>query len=377
MATPRCPYFGKCGGCSAQHIDYPVQVENKRKILQSAAKADDVRVFSGSEYAYRNRMDLVFHPHGIGLRCRGRCFDIVDVEKCAISNEKVNKLIAEVRDFFQNPDALTHRDASGALRYAVIRAPSHCSSISFVLNSKSQRIAEAVEKVKEFAQKSSAENILVTYTSPEADVSISSDFFVVKGSDMLQESFMGKKFWFSAQGFFQNNTEMAEKLHEYCNSLLLKYDTKNAALLDVYAGVGCFGIINSHLFRQVFIVENSAECIKAAKKNIEENKASNCGAFLLDDRRISRLELPERLFVIADPPRIGMDEKAIIGIKAHRPEVIIYISCNARQLAKDIPKFKDYTVESAALFDLFPQTPHMECVVELRRKSDVGSDGRN
>ena len=73
----------------------------------------------------------------------------------------------------------------------------------------------------------------------------------------------------------------------------------------------------------------------------------------------------EQLFVITDPPRSGMHPKTILQLKELQPKVIIYISCNINQLKKDLPKFKDYKIKSAALFDLFPQTLHSEGVVEL------------
>jgi len=77
------------------------------------------------------------------------------------------------------------------------------------------------------------------------------------------------------------------------------------------------------------------------------------------------MSLSSPLFVVTDPPRSGMDVKTIYHLNEVKPKVIIYISCNIEQLAKDLPKFKNYKLKSAALFDLFPQTPHCEGVVEL------------
>ena len=63
-----------------------------------------------------------------------------------------------------------------------------------------------------------------------------------------------------------------------------------------------------------------------------------------------------------------MHKDAITQLKALNPEVIIYVSCNAQQLKKDILKFSNYEIKSVGMFDLFPQTPHVETVVELVRK---------
>ncbi len=368
MADPLCRYFGKCGGCTSQHIDYSIQLENKKKEISKAAGIADVKVFSGKEYGYRNRLDMLFSSRGIGMRKKENPGGVIEVPRCEIANEAINRILAEALAFFRSPDYADVKRRTGTLRYAVIRASGNTSCISFVMNSESNKIAEAVEKVKQFAERTTADNVVVAYTDRIADESISSDFFAVKGTEMLSETLLSKKFFFSSQGFFQNNTEMAEKMHEYCNSLLKKYDASNACLLDLFGGVGCFGIINSSLFKEVFIVENSAECIKAAKMNIKENNAVNCKAEIMEGSQIMKLPLKKPLFVVADPPRSGMGLKTIAALNSLKPEVIIYVSCSTSQLAKDLPKFSSYSVESAALFDLFPQTNHSEAVVELKLK---------
>ena len=399
MRQALCQQFGTCGGCTAQHIEYDIQLQNKKKALAHAlSKAsfldktfneDNIKVFSGNEFYYRNRMDFLFHSNnagGIGLRKKDDYKKIIDVEKCVISNEELNKLLAEVRSFFENKpntsantstntstntltDIFNMNMRTGTLRYAVIRAPQNDSSISFVLNSDSKKINETIEKIKEFAKITSANNVIVAYVPSQADVSISDDFFVVKGADMLKETYLGKTFFYHSQGFFQNNSEMAEKMHEYCHLLLTSYSqyTKPAHLLDLYGGVGTFGIINADLFKGVTIIESVKQCIDAAEKNIAVNNIKNVKAVVLDAINLKKLKLPEPLFVITDPPRSGMDMKTIEQLKILKPKLILYVSCNVQQLAKDIPKFKQYKVKSATLFDLFPQTVHSEAVVELVR----------
>lgn len=374
MATPRCKYFGTCGGCTGQHVDYALQLENKRKVIYNAVKKkdkevklEDVKVFSDREYFYRNRMDFIFHEKGLGFRERGNWKKINDIDECVISNERLNELLREVREVFKEPDAFDNLKRAGTLKYAVIRTPQQDSSISFVLNSDSTRIGEAEEKIKEFSRKTTANNILITFASKEMDISVSEDFYVVKGREMLSETYLGKRFNYHVQGFFQNNSVMAEKMHEYVNRLLKKYGekTKTSHLLDLYGGVGTFGIINAELFKSVIIVEEFKGCIEMAELNIEENSIKNAKAIAMDAKHLKKLSLGSPLFVITDPPRSGMHPKTIYQLNELKPEVLIYISCNAEQLGKDLLKFKDYKIKSAALFDLFPQTLHCEGVVEM------------
>ena len=193
MEKPRCHYFGVCNGCTAQHISYELQAENKKKMLVRALNCSEVKVFTGEPYAYRNRMDFLFHNKGIGLR-KKRSSEIVDVSECSIGNSRVNQLLTELRNFFKNVDAFDVKKQIGTFIYAVIRAVGDDSSISIVLNEDSSRTTEAVEKVKQFAAKTTADHVVVTYVSKEAEDSISSTFFTVKGKNELQGTLLDKKF---------------------------------------------------------------------------------------------------------------------------------------------------------------------------------------
>lgn len=367
-----CPYFGKCGGCSSQHLTYEQQVENKRKVVArcTGMNFDDVKVFSDEPFNYRNRMDFIFHSRGLGLREKGNWKSIIDVNECMISNSKLNILLQEVREHFKDADAFDLETKTGTYKYAVIRTPSNSSSISFVLNEDSSRTAQAIEKVRDFAKITSADSIIVTYVSKSTDNSISENFFVVKGSDMINEEFLGREFEYSVQGFFQNNTAMARKMHSYVNELVRSHDEpglKRIPLLDLYAGVGTFGINNASYFSKVYIVESDKHCIDSAQVNIKKNDINNAQAILLDAASLKKLRLEPPLFVITDPPRSGMNHKTYEELSRIKPQNMIYISCNPEELAKDLRKFSKYKIKSAALFDLFPQTPHIEVVVELER----------
>ena len=375
MVEPLCKYFGQCGGCSSQHIDYAIQLDNKRKQLAHSIglegdSAQAIQVFSDKEYYYRNRMDLMFTPRGIGLRKKGDWRSCVDIEQCVIANEKLNLLIKEIRQNFQSVDFFDVRKSQGTYRYVVIRTPgnasSSTSSISFVLNEDSTKTGEAIDKIKHYSKISSAENIIVTYVPRQTDMSISEEFFVVKGKDMLTETYLDKEFTYSVQGFFQNNTAMAEKMHEYVHELCRKHASQTLTLLDLYAGVGTFGINNCGFFKKLFIIESDKHCIAAARINIDANKINNAEIIEMDAMQLKKVDLPDKdLFVITDPPRSGMHPKTIEQLNKLRPKVIIYISCNIEQLGKDLPKFKDYELRSSAMFDLFPHTPHVEAIVEL------------
>jgi len=390
--VPKCPYFAdptevkeevelapgegrNCGGCATQHLTYERQLSNKKdRLIQELDGYSDIQVYSDEEWFYRNRMDMVFTSGGLGFKEKGKWWRTLPVKQCVISNPRLNELITEINEFFGPEfDFFNVKTHDGTYKYATIRTPQKDSSVSIVLNRQSERYDEAVKKVRAYAEVSSANNVLITNMKAKSSQSFGTDFEVVKGSEMLEEALMGKVFHYSSQGFFQNNSVMAEKMHEYVHKLLKGYKRgEYAHLLDLYGGVGAFGVVNADLFHKVTTIEDFEACTVAAKANIERNQLGNVEALCMDAKRLKQVKLPtNELYVVTDPPRSGMHEETIIQLKKLRPAKIIYISCNVEQLGKDLPKFKDYEIRSAALFDLFPQTNHMESVVELSLRGSL------
>ncbi|MFT4326810.1 MAG: 23S rRNA (uracil(1939)-C(5))-methyltransferase RlmD [Candidatus Woesearchaeota archaeon] len=367
--SAKCPLFGTCGGCSSQHIPYDLQLDNKKEMLQRIVGFEP-EVLSDDPYSYRNRMDLIFHKGGLGFRKKGDWKSIVPVASCPISNDGINRYVQEVSEFFEKPDYFDLQKQTGTMKYCVIRTASSGTSISFVLNRDSTKIEQVTKQIETFAKETRAENILVTYVSKKTDMSISDEYYVIKGNDYLEQSYCGNRFRYSVQGFFQNNHVMAEKMHEAVRSIFSKEDAKDAELLDLYGGVGTFGINNAHFFSKVYTLESFAACTVSAKENIALNKVSNVSAHTMDAKNVHKIATGKKVFCITDPPRAGMHRKAIERLLEKTPELIVYISCNIMQLGKELPHFKGYTIEKAVLFDLFPQTPHCEGLVVLRKQTN-------
>ncbi|MGV8169514.1 MAG: class I SAM-dependent RNA methyltransferase [Candidatus Nanoarchaeia archaeon] len=410
MTSPKCAHFPTCGGCSLQHIPYELTLENKRQFLADQLRKNKIpfegtiNVFHGKEYGYRNRMDFVFFSEGLGLREKGSFEKIIKIKHCEIANERVNALKKEVEEFFQKHkyDFFNLKTKRGTMKYALIRASDFCedSCISFALNSESKELAEHIDKIKEFAETTTANNIMISRVAPQRDDSTSEDYFTVKGTEYLQEEFLGKKLLFHSQGFFQNNSGTAQMMVERARKILEKYNPfspcartaslsnesvsegslgkdrekeknylKDYTLLDSYGGVGTFGICLADLFKKTVIVENYKQSIDCAKMNIKDNNIANAEAFVLDSAKISKVVQKGKLVVVNDPPRSGMSRQAIDALMMLEPEVIIYISCNPSQFAKEMILFqKKYEIKALAVFDMFPQTNHIESMAELVKK---------
>src|SRR3989344_3918991 len=145
---PQCPYFRNCGGCTSQHIDYSKQLENKKQQLASTLDYQDIKVFCASPYAYRNRMDFIFHEKGLGLRRMKNWKSIIDVEHCPIANNKINELLQEVRSHMRGISAFNPLKKEGMFRYALIRATKEDTAISFVINEDASGKDAAISFIK-------------------------------------------------------------------------------------------------------------------------------------------------------------------------------------------------------------------------------------
>ena len=368
MRTPECPYFGTCGGCSYQDINYEEQLKLKQTQLMEDVQFEDIKIFSGEKFHYRNRMDFVFHAGGLGLREKGSWQSMVDIEQCIIANQELNRLLKEVREFFTGVFYFDVKRRFGTYCYAVIRTPAGDSSVSIVINKKDKKIEEAAKKISEFSQSTSANTVVMTFIPHNRNVSVSDEFKVIKGSEFLKTRFMEKTFYFPVQGFLQVNNEMTERVYAYCYDLFKEQKLGKKHLLDLYGGIATFGITNADLFKTVTVVENYAPAIQAAEMNLKENNVRNVDLMAMDARRLVELNIPHPLAIIVDPPRSGMHPRTLAKLKELKADLLIYVSCNVKHLAKDLEFLDNYRIKSAALFDMFPQTPHMEAVVELSLK---------
>jgi len=415
VAAP-CPFFGECGGCRLQNQSYVEQLESKRQTLARLLRVQDIDVVASEEYGYRNRVDMVFHPDGVGFRRRGSWDKIVDITHCLIAEPRINGIIAELRVAFPRPDSFDVRHHTGTLRYAVIRVTRDTATLTFILNPDSNGRETAEKDLRSFAEQCTADNVLMGYVPATTDMSTTEDYVVLRGTATLAESFLGNSLEYHSQGFFQVNHKVSELMVSYVRELLARDPGRvappspagpqaetdagprtgpqaeaeagprtgpqaetdagapantGAELLDLYGGVGSFGVSLAPLFSRVTVMENYAGSIASARRNLDAGGFSHSRAVVDDAAEADRLEYQRPLFVVTDPPRSGMHPAAIRRVTGLATRKIVYVSCNPEALAEELPQFRNYRVGSVALFDMFPQTPHFEAVVELEPESGV------
>ena len=190
------------------------------------------------------------------------------------------------------------------------------------------------------------------------------------GSDAIEEELADLRFRISPLAFFQTNTEMAERLYGVAAELA---DLRGPErLFDLYCGSGTIGLVLSARVAQVYGVELVEESVADAITNARLNGIDNA-RFYAGDVRLAMRELVEQAgrpdVVVVDPPRAGLSKKAVRRVIEAAPRKIVYVSCNPTTLAPNAAQLAEagYALRRVRPVDMFPQTPHIECVAVLER----------
>jgi 23S rRNA (uracil1939-C5)-methyltransferase len=372
---PGCSYFGHCGGCHYQHIDYPAQLRHKadilRETLRRTAKFElphEIELHSAGPWGYRNRTRMhVRHQPQFALGYfRYNSHDLLSVETCPISSPAINQAIAEVWKLGRAgavPESLhglqffSNHDDSKILLEAYIRPGSDardCQPFAAALHNSLPAVAGVVV----FATSTMEDE--TRQRSPLA--SIHAEPSQPIGADSLLYQAAGHDYRVSGGSFFQTNRFLIDELVK----VVIGHQTGRAAL-DLYAGAGLFTHHLARNFDQVLAVESSPHSFADLRRNVPPNVKcirSTTETFLAE--RASKLA-PDR--IVVDPPRSGLGEKAAKALGRMSASHVTYVSCDPATLSRDLRILLEfgYRVEQTHLVDMFPQTYHMESVLHLAR----------
>jgi len=334
---PPCPIFGFCGGCQYQHADYPAQLRLKREILSETLRRtgkiefdiEKIATVAGDPYGYRNRAQFHFAEGKVGFREMGTR-NLVEVHQCPISSPKLNEALAALNRMVRDrrwPNFLLSLEAFTDERHV------------------QWNVMESDRPVAKVFFDWLAEEIPGTVQGP-LDYLVNNDEFHVSG-----------------KSFFQVNRFLLPTMDEWAIG-----PARGDKAWDLYAGVGLFSLPLARRFRKVTAVESG----RAAAADLERNaKRAN---LRID---VTQLQTEEFLaeedtapdFVLADPPRSGLD-KAVVGhLLRLQPKEIVIVSCDPATLARDLQSLSaQYAVDSLTMLDLFPQTFHIETMARLLSK---------
>jgi 23S rRNA (uracil1939-C5)-methyltransferase len=337
---PRCFHFGECGGCHYQHMAYPAQLAAKADILRDQleriGKLSDPPVQpcvpSPQEYNYRNHVQFQLTAEGQLGYHKARSNEAFAIRECHLPEGPLNEVWPRLE---MEPNAGVER-------------------VSLRLGA-GEDILLALEASEPLLPAFSVEElpISVVHIGPE-------EIQVLAGSDHVIMEVLGRPFRVSAGSFFQVNTAMAEKMVAHLvERLPLERDD---TVVDAYAGVGLFSAFLAGRVERLVGVEASASACADYATNLDE--FDNVELYQARSEEVlAGLDLAPRVMVV-DPPRAGIERRAMDGILALRPDHLAYASCDPATLGRDARRLQagGYRLVEATPFDLFPQTYHIESI---------------
>jgi 23S rRNA (uracil1939-C5)-methyltransferase len=401
---PFCPHFGLCGGCQWQHIPYEDQLGWKRlhvlECLQHLAgvgeAAVESTVASPHRQYYRNKMEYTFSDRrwlspeeiatgldydrsfALGLHARGHFDRIFDVEACYLESTRSVEILKAAREWCRKTGLppYTTRTHQGFWRFLVIREGKQTGECLIHLITAAHARAEAVVDALSLHLKScfpGITTIVHSVSQKKAQVAVGDTSRNVLGEGFIEERLKDLRFRISAHSFFQTNPYAAEGLYQ--TVLEFAELTGSETVWDLYCGTGSIALFIASRVKEVLGFELVEDAIEDAYVNCRLNGIDNC-RFRAGDLKEIMLDAvrsrPPSSFpdvVVTDPPRSGMHPSVVKALLELAPRRILAVSCNPATLARDLAMLNDrYHIARVQPFDLFPHTPHIECVVRLDRK---------
>jgi 23S rRNA (uracil1939-C5)-methyltransferase len=321
---------------------------------------------------YRNKLEYSFGMDDdgelvLGFHRPGR-FDLIDdVEDDILASERINE-VREAVTAWCREEGLTAWDRetqTGVLRNLVVREGRRSGQVQARLVTS----PGSEFRVAELGAAAPVDSFLWTRAEGVAETTRGGHTQVIKGSAVLEEELSGLRFRFSPDAFFQTNTEMAERLYREAAGLAALSGREK--VLDLFCGIGTIALLLALDAGEVWGVELVEEAARDAIENAKLNGIDNTKFFAGDVRLVMR-ELLEQSgspdVIVVDPPRAGLSQKVVRRIIEAEAQRIVYVSCNPTTLAPNARQLVDdggYTLETVRPVDMFPQTPHIECVALL------------
>jgi len=353
---PPCPYFGVCGGCQLQHVKYERQLELKERMFADAFRNNPLPGLtvgkieaSPQQWRYRNKVNLHTSGPDIGYYLEDS-HQLMKIADCPIAPEKISEVLAWwSQNPFPDATSLTYRVNRRQDRLLLVESPGARRSL--------RNDAWTEKAVKGLGVKS-------------ASISDGSHKIAQTGLTGLVDQMLGLKYKLSPVSFAQVNSGVATLL--YATVIQWVKEIKPESVIEAYCGIGVLSLLTAPLVKQVIGLEISAPAVGDAEDNARLNEIKNA-RFVIGPCEET---LPPAIatsnganLLIVDPPRAGLSRQVLEAIAQGKPDDVIYISCNPATLARDLKYLNQhgYQVDEIKLFDMFPQTAHVESAVLITR----------
>jgi 23S rRNA (uracil1939-C5)-methyltransferase len=381
----RIPEVADHPGAPWQVLPYERQIEIKHQQVDDALKRighldgyvfDDL-VPAVEGWRYRNKLEYSFgtDPSGAlicGFHAPGSWEEIVGVSDCLLASERGNEareaVLAWARE--QRLDAFDRRTHTGLLRNLVVREGRRTGEIGVRLITSPTHPGEI--DVDSLVEAVPCDSLLWTRTDGVGETTSGGRTMLLSGDERIHEELAGLRFAISPEAFFQTNTEMAERLYGVAGEFAALEGWER--LYDLYSGIGTVGLSLAARAGELWGIEVVEQAVADAIDNARTNGIDRA-RFYAGDVRLALRELAEKAgrpdVVVVDPPRAGLSAKVVRRVIETSPKRLVYISCNPTTLAPNAAQLVEagYALRRVRPVDMFPQTPHIECVAVLDRVS--------
>jgi 23S rRNA (uracil1939-C5)-methyltransferase len=380
-SSERIPAVADHPGAPWQVLPYERQLEVKQEqvadALRRLGKLEGFElepiVPAVEQWRYRNKLEYSFGAAAdgrlvCGFHVPGRWDQIREVRDCMLASEAGNAARERIVEWCR-ADGLTpydRRSGEGFLRNLVVREGRRTGQLQARLITgpgelDREGLAAAAEPLA---------GLLWTRVDSVAETTTGGETELLSGVDRLEEELGGLGIAISPEAFFQTNTEMAERLY----GLAIEYAQLGGfeRVYDLYCGIGTIGLLIAPRVAELWGLEIVPEAIVDAIANARRNEIDNA-RFFAGDVRLAMRELVQEAgkpdLVVVDPPRAGLSAKIVRRIIEAGPSRIVYVSCNPTTLAPNAAQLVEagYELKRVRPVDMFPQTPHIECVALLDR----------
>lgn len=351
---PICPKFGSCGGCQVMHLKYEKQTYFKKnrvinqinKMMKTPIDFEIDIMPSESDLYYRNKIELKIEKGKIGYYEK-KSHKLLDISKCFIAKSILNKILTSLRSFISNLDAV----------YKVtLRTNRAENEVTLIFHSDEKFNHNWI-------------NELISIHPEIVGVVLLSSHFkkeVIFGRSYLNENVLNETFKVDCLAFLQVNIPQAEKLYQKVIEFL--NPKKEEVIVDAYCGIGILACLLAKTQAKVLGLDIIKESILSAQENAQFLKLDNA-QFTQEPFEKSKSLQGNIDSLIINPPRGGCDPLAFSKVRELSPSKIIYVSCDPATLSRDLNILFscDYKIKQGQIFDLFPQTMHVETVIYLEK----------
>ncbi len=418
LEKPGCVHAGECGGCTYQTLPYEKQLELKasqvKKLIDAVIDPENKDyAFEGikkspNQCAYRNKMEFSFGdefkdgPLALGMHKRGSFYDIVTVSDCQIVDEDFRAVLKTTLSYFQKKNVTYYHKLrhTGYLRHLLVRKAVKTGEILVDLVTTTQlefgqnmadadtnNAGETEEQLLDgwknellsVNYKGKMTGILHTKNDNVADTVTNEGTDTLYGQDYFYEELLGLRFKITPFSFFQTNSLGAEVLYQTAREFIGDALPSGAdadiaehgkVVFDLYSGTGTIAQMLSPVAKKVIGVEIIEEAVEAAKENAKLNGLHNCEFIAGDVLKVIDTIEEKPDYIVLDPPRDGINPKALEKIIRYNVPQMVYISCKPTSLARDLEvlQARGYEVKKVCCVDMFPSTFHTETICLLAKK---------